>query len=65
MKPLLILCAAVATLGADSQARALQPGDLAPNFTLPASDGKTYTLADYRGVKPVVIAWFPKANTKT
>jgi len=55
----------VATLGAGPQARALQPGDLAPDFALPASDGKTYSLADYRGVKPVVIAWFPKANTKT
>jgi peroxiredoxin Q/BCP len=43
----------------------LQPGDLAPEFSLPGSDGKTYSLADYRGVKPVVIAWFPKANTKT
>ena len=65
MKPLLILCAAVVTLGAGPQERSLQPGDLAPDFTLPASDGKTYSLADYRGVKPVVIAWFPKANTKT
>jgi peroxiredoxin Q/BCP len=65
MKPLLILFAAVATLGAGPQSRVLQPGDLAPDFTLPASDGKTYSLADYRGVKPVVIAWFPKANTKT
>ena len=37
----------------------------APDFSLPGSDGKTYSLADYRGVKPVVIAWFPKANTKT
>jgi len=55
----------VATLGAGPQERSLQPGDLAPDFTLPASDGKTYSLADYRGVKPVVIAWFPKANTKT
>jgi len=35
------------------------------DFSLPGSDGKTYNLADYRGVKPVVVAWFPKANTKT
>ena len=65
MKPLLILCAAVATLGAGPQARGLHPGDLAPDFTLPGSDGKTHRLADHRGVRPVVIAWFPKANTKT
>ena len=65
MKPLLILCAAVATLGAGPQERGLQPGDLAPDFTLAGSDGRTYSLASYRGVRPVVIAWFPKANTKT
>ena len=65
MRPLLLLCAALAVLGAGPQERMLQPGDIAPDFSLPASDGKTYSLADYRGVKPVVIAWFPKANTKT
>jgi peroxiredoxin Q/BCP len=41
----------------------LRPGDLAPDFTLPASDGATYSLADFRGRQPVVIAWFPKAFT--
>jgi len=40
----------------------LKPGDPAPNFTLPASDGKTYTLADLEGTT-VVLAWFPKAFT--
>jgi peroxiredoxin len=40
----------------------LKPGDPAPNFTLPASDGKTYTLSDLRGTT-VVLAWFPKAFT--
>jgi len=65
MKTLFLLCAAVAVLGAGPQERMLQPGDPAPDFSLPGSDGKTYSLADYRGVKPVVIAWFPKANTKT
>ena len=65
MKGVFLLCAAVATLGAGPQERSLQPGDFAPDFTLPGSDGKTYRLADYRGVKPVVLAWFPKANTKT
>ena len=65
MKPLLLLCTAVACLGLGPQERALQAGDLAPDFSLPASDGRTYSLADYRGVKPVVVAWFPKANTKT
>ena len=41
----------------------LRAGDAAPDFTLPASDGITYRLADFRGRKPVVIAWFPKAFT--
>ena len=41
----------------------LKVGDPAPNFTLKASDGKTYKLADFHGKKSVVIAWFPKAFT--
>lgn len=65
MKPLLLACAALAVLGAGPQEWLLQPGDMAPDFSLAGSDGQIYRLADYRGVKPVVIAWFPKANTKT
>ena len=42
----------------------LKVGDMAPDFTLPATDGKTYTLSDFRGKQAVVIAWFPKAYTK-
>lgn len=41
----------------------LKPGDLAPAFTLQGSDGKTYSLADFKGKKAVVLAWFPKAFT--
>jgi peroxiredoxin Q/BCP len=41
----------------------LQPGDVAPDFSLAASDGKTYKLSDYRGKQAVVLAWFPKAFT--
>ena len=40
----------------------LKPGDPAPPFALPGSDGKTHRLSDYRG-KTVVLAWFPKAFT--
>ena len=40
----------------------LRAGDVAPAFTLSASDGVTYRLSDFRG-RPVVIAWFPKAFT--
>jgi peroxiredoxin Q/BCP len=41
----------------------LQPGDLAPDFTLEASDGRTYTLSEFTGNQAVVLAWFPKAFT--
>jgi thioredoxin-dependent peroxiredoxin len=41
----------------------LRVGDPAPDFTLPGSDGHEYKLSDFRGRKPVVIAWFPKAFT--
>jgi peroxiredoxin Q/BCP len=40
----------------------LKKGDMAPDFTLPASDGQTYTLSKLKG-KAVVLAWFPKAFT--
>jgi peroxiredoxin Q/BCP len=41
----------------------LKPGDEAPDFSLPGTDGKTHRLADYRGKQVVVLAWFPKAKT--
>lgn len=44
-------------------AASLSAGDMAPDFSLPASDGKTYTLSNFRGKQAVVIAWFPKAYT--
>jgi peroxiredoxin Q/BCP len=42
----------------------LKVGDPAPDFSLAASDGKTYRLADFKGKKAVVLAWFPKAFTQ-
>jgi thioredoxin-dependent peroxiredoxin len=41
----------------------LKVGDAAPDFSLPASDGKTYKLSDFKGKQAVVLAWFPKAST--
>lgn len=41
----------------------LKVGDAAPDFALPGSDGKTYSLADFKGKRAVVLAWFPKAFT--
>lgn len=40
-----------------------QIGDSAPDFKLQASDGNTYTLSQFKGEQPVVIAFFPKAFT--
>lgn len=40
----------------------LKVGDKAPDFSLPGTDGKTHTLAGYKG-KAVVIAWYPAAFT--
>jgi len=53
------------TTGANAQTPAaeLKVGDQAPDFSLQASDGKTYKLSDFKGKKAVVIAWFPKAFT--
>ncbi len=41
----------------------LEIGAEAPQFTLPGSDGETYSLEQFLGKKPVVVAWFPKAFT--
>lgn len=37
-------------------------GNIAPDFTLPGSDGKDHTLSDYRGGK-VLLYFYPKDNT--
>ena len=58
----LATCALLAGTGSAQQGE-LKAGDPSPDFTLPATDGKTYTLSkDLRG-KWVVLAWFPKAFT--
>ena len=58
-----VLAAMLAVLGSGgADAQELGPGDPAPAFELPGSDGKTHSLADYRG-RTVVLAWFPKAFT--
>ena len=62
MRILVLLCWLVLAV-AGANAAGLEVGDPAPNFTLQATDGKSYTLADFKGRQAVVIAWFPRAFT--
>lgn len=41
---------------------ALGVGDVAPDFTLPGTGGRSYTLSEYRG-QPVVIVFYPGDDT--
>ena len=62
----LIAVAGVAmTAAAMAQAPSAGPqaGDQAPAFSLPGSDGATHSLAEFKGKRAVVVAWFPKAFT--
>jgi thioredoxin-dependent peroxiredoxin len=56
--------AAVGLAAAFAATADLKVGDPAPDFTLQASDGKTYRLADFKDKETVVLAWFPKAFTQ-
>jgi peroxiredoxin Q/BCP len=59
----LVASSAAAQPATTAPAVELKVGDQAPDFTLPATDGKTYSLSkDLKG-KWVVLAWFPKAFT--
>ena len=64
MKSLVLTTLCVLGLAAvPSYAGELKVGDPAPDFTLKATDGKTYTLSSFKGKQAVVLAWFPKAFT--
>jgi thioredoxin-dependent peroxiredoxin len=69
MKQLALFGAMLALICSTSMTQAQAPvelkvGDQAPDFSLQASDGKTYKLSEFRGKKAVVVAWFPKAMTR-
>jgi|TARA_Y100000310_G_scaffold286289_1_gene310323 peroxiredoxin Q/BCP len=53
----------ICLLASSSVMAAPQVGDAAPDFELLGSDGNTYTLSQFKGETPVVIAFFPKAFT--
>ncbi len=43
--------------------KAPKVGDPAPDFTLQASDGKTYKLSDFKGKQAVVLYFYPRDDT--
>lgn len=57
------LAAAQATTTGATPAVELKVGDQAPDFTLPGTDGKTYSLSGNLKGRWVALAWFPKAFT--
>jgi len=63
MKTVLFALLCVVNLATHAHAADLKVGDVAPDFELTASDGKTYHLADFKGRQAVVLAWFPRAFT--
>src|SRR5262245_47481594 len=66
MKGLVFSLLSITALGlaAPVAAADLKVGDPAPDFTLAATDGKTYKLSDFKGKQAVVLAWFPAAFTQ-
>ena len=56
-----MLLAAVLFLVALPAVAELKVGDVAPDFKLMGTDGQYHSLSQYKGKKPVIIAFFPKA----
>ena len=63
MKTQIKLLLSVVLLSISAAATALQVGDQAPDFLLEATDGKSYSLSQFKDKEAVVIAWYPKAYT--
>lgn len=47
----------------DSKPDKPKVGDMAPDWVLVGSDGKTYQLSSFKGKQGVVVAWYPAALT--
>jgi peroxiredoxin len=60
-----VAVAAVLAMASISPAAALEVGDKAPAFTLPATTAEKLSLADYLGKKNVVLFGFIGAFTPT
>ena len=64
MTPLLLGVLSIFALGQQTPGKThLKVGDAAPDFTLRATDGKTYKLSDFKGKKNVVLAIYILAFT--
>jgi peroxiredoxin Q/BCP len=48
-----------------TQSRLPREGEVAPDFTLPSTDGSDVTLSSFRGSEAVLVAFFPLAFTGT
>jgi peroxiredoxin len=60
----LLVVVSVVALGQQAPPKThLKVGDKAPDFTLRATDGKTYKLCDFKGKKNVVLAIYVLAFT--
>jgi len=57
-----LLLPVLLAVAAPVHAAELKVGDVAPEFSLQGSDGKTHKLSEMKG-RTVVVAWFPKAFT--
>ena len=63
LAPLSLVLSASRARGRSAYARRmLNPGDVAPDFTLPDQDGRSVRLSDLRG-RTVVLYFYPKADT--
>ena len=58
-----IILASIILIGCGGNTENLSVGSEAPNFTLQDSDDNSYTLSDFESKSPVVIYFYPKANT--
>ena len=59
-----VLVSAVLLLLSTGRVMALQVGDKAPEFSLPATTAEKISLADYVGKKPVVVFFYIGAFTR-
>lgn len=41
----------------------LKEGSIAPDFSLPSSDGTEFRLSDFKGEKNIILYFYPKDNT--